>query len=141
LHSLFSLPCVRLIYFLYHRIDRELYRQTHKKEFEEKNRIKNNEVIEKILPEEFDVANAFEITNEENSMVKRKDKRLAAKNPQAYCADRCITTGNCDVFEDLFELSPVQVLEFCEECVLSEDEEPCDVPDKFYDDGFSSLQP
>jgi hypothetical protein len=31
----------------------------------------------------------------------------------------------------MFELSEKEVRKFCEECVLSEDEEPCDVPEKF----------
>jgi len=32
-----------------------------------------------------------------------------------------------------FEFSPEEVMEFCNDCVLSEDEEPCDIPDAFYD--------
>ena len=31
---------------------------------------------------------------------------------------------------------------FCEECVLSDEEEPCDVPEAFYDaDKFGGLRP
>jgi len=37
------------------------------------------------------------------------------------------------LFSYSFDFTPEQVLSFCEECVLSEDEEPCDVPDAFYD--------
>ena len=61
----------------------------------------------------------------------RKDRRLARTDPMRYCADRCVSTGNCQVYEDMFELSEKEVRKFCEECVLSEDEEPCDVPEKF----------
>ena len=58
-----------------------------------------------------------------NSMQMRKDRLLADRSPQAYCADRCVATGNCEVYEDMFHLSPSQVVAFCEECVLSDDEE------------------
>ena len=30
---------------------------------------------------------------------RRKDERMAEDDPMRYCADRCVTTGNCDVFE------------------------------------------
>lgn len=30
-------------------------------------------------------------------------------------------------------MSPQQVMSFCEECVLSDGEEPCDIPEAFYD--------
>jgi len=61
----------------------------------------------------------------------RKDRRMARDDPMRYCADRCVSTGNCQVWEDMFDLSAKEVRKFCEECVLSEDEEPCEVPDKF----------
>ena len=32
-----------------------------------------------------------------------------------------------------FEMGPEEVVEFCANCVLSEEEEPCDIPDGFYD--------
>ena len=39
-----------------------------------------------------------------------------------------------DVFSlPSFDMSPEEVLKFCEECVLSDDQDPCDVPDAFYD--------
>eukprot|EP00804_Cyclotella_cryptica_P006203 CCRYP_015278-RA/>CCRYP_015278-RA protein AED:0.00 eAED:0.00 QI:24/1/1/1/1/1/2/232/263 len=105
--------------------------------------------------------------NREISMVqRRKDEKMANDDPMRYCADRCVTTGNCDVFEDMFDLGefrfcygfewtshdfsrfynsapltfvpiledPREVIKFCKECVLSEDEEPCDVPEKFLED-------
>lgn len=34
-----------------------------------------------------------------------RDQKLARANPQQYCADRCIATGYCDVFEDLYVFS------------------------------------
>jgi hypothetical protein len=56
---------------------------------------------------------------------------MAREDPARYCADRCVSTGNCQVWEDMFELSAKEVMAFCEGCVLSEDEEPCDIPEKF----------
>ncbi|KAL7535565.1 hypothetical protein ACHAXR_006574 [Thalassiosira sp. AJA248-18] len=61
----------------------------------------------------------------------RKDKRMARDDPARYCADRCVSTGNCQVWEDMFEMAADEVQQFCKECVLSEDEEPCEVPEKF----------
>jgi hypothetical protein len=34
-----------------------------------------------------------------------------------------------------FDFTPEEVVKFCTDCVLSEDEEACDVPDAFYDLG------
>ncbi|KAL7537367.1 hypothetical protein ACHAWF_005738 [Thalassiosira exigua] len=66
---------------------------------------------------------------------------MAADDPARYCADRCVTTGNCDVFEDMFEMDPREVMAFCTECVLSEDEEPCDVPANLLrDDGNDEVR-
>ena len=69
-----------------------------------------------------------------NPMQLRRDKKLAEKNPQQYCADRCVATGNCDVYEDIFEMSPTQVMEFCNDCVLAEDEDAECPVDMLYDD-------
>jgi len=40
-------------------------------------------------------------------------------------------------------MTPEQVVEFCEECVLSDGEEPCEVPEGFYHayDEMSKLKP
>ncbi len=35
---------------------------------------------------------------------RRKDEKLVEDDPMRYCADRCVSTGNCDVFEDMFEM-------------------------------------
>ena len=34
-----------------------------------------------------------------SSPRRRKDEKMAEDDPMRYCADRCVTTGNCDVFE------------------------------------------
>lgn len=34
-----------------------------------------------------------------SSPRRRKDEKMAQDDPMRYCADRCVTTGNCDVFE------------------------------------------
>jgi hypothetical protein len=67
-------------------------------------------------------------TKDTSSPRRRKDEKMAEDDPMRYCADRCVTTGNCDVFEDMFDMDPTEVIQFCKECVLSEEEEPCDVP-------------
>ena len=67
-------------------------------------------------------------------MQLRRDKKMAEKNPQQYCADRCVATGNCEVYEDIFEMSPTQVMEFCNDCVLAEDEDAECPVDMLYDD-------
>jgi len=114
-------------------IDKALYRQDHKQESEREWNKKNKKVIEPEIPSDFTFAGPL-VEDSENFMIKRKDKRLADANPQAYCADRCVSTGNCDVYEDMFHMSPKEVMEFCTECVLSEDEEPCDVPEAMLED-------
>ena len=68
----------------------------------------------------------------------KRDERMAFLKPEKYCADRCVATGNCDIFQDFYELGPEDVLKFCEECVLNFDEDldsegGCDVPDAFYE--------
>lgn len=93
-------------------IDRELYRQEHKKMYEaewmEKNR---GAVLSRIessssssssmsSPSPFDTPVDSPIADSDFRMH-RKDQRMAQEDPQRYCADRCIATGNCDIFEDL----------------------------------------
>ncbi len=39
-----------------------------------------------------------------SSPLRRKDEKMAENDPMRYCADRCVATGNCDVFEDMFEM-------------------------------------
>jgi len=45
-----------------------------------------------------------------------KDIYLAAKDRKAWCADRCLATGYCDVLEDIYEMTTAQVMKFCEHC-------------------------
>lgn len=35
---------------------------------------------------------------------RRKDEKMVEDDPMRYCADRCVSTGNCDVFEDMFDM-------------------------------------
>jgi len=123
-------------------IDGELYRQGHKQEFENEWMEKNRGAIMSRLQQAGGLAGVagqeggatnLMMDAEEDYRTRRKDVKMALSDPQKYCADRCLTTGNCDVYEDFFEMTPEKVMEFCEECVLSEGEEPCDVPDAFYD--------
>mmetsp|Transcript_1750 Transcript_1750/g.3746 ORF Transcript_1750/g.3746 Transcript_1750/m.3746 type:complete len:100 (+) Transcript_1750:419-718(+) len=86
------------------------------------------------MPQGFDFNSANDFGPNAGAAKKiqmRKDKRMAREDPARYCADRCVATGNCDVWEDMFEMAADEVQQFCTECVLSEDEEPCDVPEKF----------
>lgn len=118
-------------------IDREVHRLDHLSEHHAEEVKKNTVILTEHLPDEFELAQFGALDDTGNLIEQRKDRRLADRNPERYCADRCIATGNCEVFEDFFELSPLQVIQFCEECVLSEDEVPCDVPlaamDKYID--------
>lgn len=34
--------------------------------------------------------------------------------------------------QDMFEMGPEEVIMFCTDCVLSEDEEPCDIPESVF---------
>ena len=158
-------------------IDQEVYRQGHqeqyRKEWMEKNR---PAILQRMHPsssnDDVSTTTTTLLDDDIDTMTdvrqRRKDQHLAEKDPQQYCADRCIATGNCDVFEDLyvpyrssivsylllllrsithsqqqqqrstfcsFQLSPEDVIGFCNDCVLAEDEEPCDIPEAFYDAG------
>lgn len=74
-----------------------------------------------MVPTNFEYNGDFE--NSSDLIISRRDQKLAHDDPQRYCADRCVTTGNCDVFEDMYHLSPQEVMKFCTECVLSDEEE------------------
>ena len=115
------------------RIDRELQRLHHKDEIDKAWRAKNEAVLEHDLPQGYDVDEGTLMETVLAPRQKRKDRRLAQNDPQAYCADRCIATGNCEVFEDIFDFTPSEVIKFCEECVLSEEDDPCDVPDALFE--------
>ena len=113
-------------------IDSEDYRQHHKKEFESEWMEKNRGAVLQSLNFEATVISDLE-EQHENFRQMTKDKKLAKEDPRRYCADRCVSTGNCDVYEDIFNFSPLEVLEFCNDCVLSDADEPCDIPESFYD--------
>mmetsp|Transcript_6166 Transcript_6166/g.15752 ORF Transcript_6166/g.15752 Transcript_6166/m.15752 type:complete len:190 (+) Transcript_6166:253-822(+) len=116
-------------------IDEELYRQQHHDDFERDWMEQNREVMLHTLHAHDHEPNFLETDDMTMMRQYRKDRALADRDPQRYCADRCVSTGNCDVYEDLFSLTPQQVLEFCEECVLSEDEDAiCNVPEAFFDE-------
>ena len=112
-------------------MDNEYYRLTHKNEFDENYKQKTK--VETVLPKDFEFSDDF---NSNNDQVQyRRDKKLAERSPEKYCADRCLSTGSCEVYEDFFKLSPSQVIEFCSDCVLNDDEDAlCDIPDAFYGD-------
>mmetsp|Transcript_7181 Transcript_7181/g.9115 ORF Transcript_7181/g.9115 Transcript_7181/m.9115 type:complete len:158 (-) Transcript_7181:474-947(-) len=113
-------------------IDNTLARQQHKQEIDNALQERTKKVLDNKLPQDFDFA-LSDVSDDEGIMVQRKDKKMAHDDPKKYCADRCVSTGNCDVFEDMFHLSPKEVMAFCTDCVLSEDEESCDVPDAMLD--------
>lgn len=45
-----------------------------------------------------------------SKVQRRKDEKMANNDPARYCADRCVSTGNCDVFEDMFDLGKSDVI-------------------------------
>jgi hypothetical protein len=79
-------------------IDGESHRQTHKEEIDKEWMEKNREAVFYRVETDFTPEAA---TPDEDFRQHNKDKKLADKDPQAYCADRCIATGNCEVYEDL----------------------------------------
>jgi len=85
-------------------IDGEVYRQGHKKEFEKEWMEKNRPAVVKSMNTVTDSSNNNLMLNEDQLELmreKNKDRTMAVRDPQRYCADRCISTGNCDVYEDL----------------------------------------
>jgi len=70
-----------------------------------------------------DLGHAFESNEEQKEFaVRRRDEKLAFDNPKAWCADRCLATGYCDVFEDVYDMTTAQVKKFCEACTGDADE-------------------
>ena len=78
-------------------IDHELFRQSHKKDFENEWMEKNRAAVLSRMETDFVPV----IEDESEFRQYQKDRRMAMKDPAKYCADRCITTGHCDVYEDL----------------------------------------
>ncbi|KAL3778599.1 hypothetical protein ACHAW5_010240 [Stephanodiscus triporus] len=115
-------------------IDNELERLRNIDQWRMQQVEKLNKMKEPTLPQGFDFNSPADLkTNAEaaSKIQMRKDRRMARDDPARYCADRCVATGNCQVWEDMFEMAADEVQQFCKECVLSEDEEPCNVPEKF----------
>ncbi len=113
-------------------IDSELHRQGHKKDYEKEWMEKNRRAV--LSRMETDFGHVMEVDDREEFRAHQKDQRMAFSDPQRYCADRCVATGNCDIFEDFYHMSPQQVIAFCTECVLSESEDAeCEIPEGFYD--------
>ena len=128
-------------------IDSELVRvgklEEWEREWHEKNKQyiepkSNSEAVDSLLSSE----TMSDGVDRPNPMMLKRDQRMAEKDPQKYCADRCVATGNCEVYEDMFEMSPSQVMEFCNECVLAEDDDAeCPIPDSMYgEDDVSDLR-
>jgi hypothetical protein len=80
-------------------IDDDIYRQSHKKEVDKEWMEKNREAIFYRMRTDF-MPEAIE-TPDDDFRQHNKDKLLADKDPQAYCADRCVATGNCEIYEEL----------------------------------------
>jgi len=145
-------------------IDEEIYRQYHHKEYEEAWMKKNKAAILSRLSDASsndDSSSSSSSSGYPSSMMMlegedreafaehKRDERMAFLKPEKYCADRCLATGNCDIFEDFYELGPEDVLRFCEECVLFDENgndndidsnetmekssSSCEVPDAFYE--------
>lgn len=88
-------------------IDQELWREEHKAEFERAWMEKNRGAVLRGLQQGNGETNSNMMLTDDTMMdmmearQKIKDTKLARENPQQYCADRCIATGHCDVYEDL----------------------------------------
>jgi hypothetical protein len=90
-------------------IDQELYRQSHKIEFENEWMKKNKNAMLHTLNDQFPMT-TDEDEKQTNFRQHVKDVKLASRDPQRYCADRCVATGNCDVYEDVYVLIMVVAL-------------------------------
>jgi len=73
-----------------------------------------------MLTEELSNAHAYELIDddfESSRAISTRDRKMAAEDPMRYCADRCLSTGYCDVFEEFYDLSPREVVKFCQNCI------------------------
>ena len=76
-------------------------------------------------------------SGELNSMQMQKDLRLAERDTRRWCLDRCLSTGYCDVIEDLWSMSTEQVIVFCRSCA---DADECALDYTLADEYLSNLQ-
>lgn len=86
-------------------IDGELWRQGHKAEYEKEWMEKNRgAVLQSLGGGNSGVSADYQslmLDDREEFRQHAKDKKMAKDNPEKYCADRCLSTGNCDIYEDL----------------------------------------
>jgi hypothetical protein len=66
-----------------------------------------------------DLGHVFEANTDTSSRL--RDEKLAKAKPGAWCADRCLAVGECDVLEDIYEMTTAQVQKFCEACAGSDE--------------------
>lgn len=82
-------------------IDEELWRENHKEDYERAWMEKNRAAV----LQSFGMNNDNMMMRDDSEAIEYRqllrDKKLARENPQQYCADRCIATGYCDVYEDM----------------------------------------
>ena len=123
-------------------IDGEKYRQEHHEEYEEKWMKKNKAAVLSRIDVDGAVGYPSQMMGEsdrEAMAEHRRDEKMAFTKPEKYCADRCVATGNCDILEDFYELGPEDVIAFCKECVLNNNDETiedgagCVIPEAFYE--------
>lgn len=84
-------------------IDGEAFRQNHLKDFENEWMEKNREAVLFHFNDDQQggMLGGGNDDAQQDLRQLKKDRRLAESNPQQYCADRCVATGNCDVYEDM----------------------------------------
>lgn len=51
----------------------------------------------------------------------------------------CVASSFDSMFS--FDMSPLEVVKFCTDCVLSDGEEPCDIPEGALETGLDKLSP
>ena len=87
-------------------IDQEYYRQHHKEEYHERWMVQHQSQLKTTTTTE--AADTYHNDDNDDKMWNRRqflrDEKLARTDPQQYCRDRCIATGYCDVYEDLYVL-------------------------------------
>ena len=104
-----------------YRIDSEVERLQDIGSWRRKQAEKLKKGKEDVLPQGFDFNSPTDFSPNAGAAQKiqmRKDKRMARTDPARYCADRCVATGNCEVWEDMFEMAADEVQAFCNNCVL-----------------------
>jgi len=115
-------------------IEEQWYRQQHMEEIRAKEAQQVATYVDKPLPQGYNdnfIAKGFE----------ERARIMAREYPDIYCKHKCLSSGNCEAFEDAFHMDSLQAMQFCKDCVLSDGEEPCDVPEQMLDEGFQNLAP